>query len=130
MIIYLLPFIRNESGGIERVDAFEIQLEQKTALARLKSQKSGSWSDHSVLASGNWYKVSVEQSGMHRLTYEQLVEIGIQNPASVRVYGTGARLLPEHFSQGYVDDLSPVPVYMDKGSDGMFGPGDHILFYA
>ncbi len=130
VIISILPFIRNETGGIERVDEFEIVLEQKAAMAKLKSQKSGTWSDHSVLASGNWYKVSVENSGMYKLSYEQLKEMGIQNPASVRVYGTGARLLPELFSRGYVDDLSPVPAYMDKGGDGMFGPGDHILFYA
>jgi hypothetical protein len=126
----LLPFFINESGGIERVNSFEIEYGMERALAPLKSHRKGSWSGHSVLATGDWYRVSVEQSGMHRLTYEQLKEIGIQNPAAVRIYGTGARLLPEKFSEGYTDDLSPVPVYMEKGNDGIFGPGDHLLFYA
>ncbi len=130
VVVKMLPFIKKESGEIERVDRFTLHLEKKMALAALKSESTGNWAEQSVLASGNWFKIAVEQGGMHKLTYEQLKEIGIQNPASVRVYGTGARQLSEKFSEGYIDDLSPVPVYMDKGGDGMFSPGDHILFYA
>ena len=75
--------------------------------------------------------MAVAQSGMHKLTYEQLQEIGLSNPASVRVYGSGARLLPERFSEGYSDDLNSVPIHIYiRGGDGLFGPGDYILFYA
>jgi hypothetical protein len=130
VVLKILPFIQPVPGKLSRVNSLRIRIEQEAALAPLRSERKGSWSDHSVLASGNWYKVAVEQSGMHRLSYEQLQEIGIQNPASVRVYGTGARLLPERFSEGSVDDLQPVPIYISKGSDGLFGPGDHILFFA
>ena len=130
VVLKLLPFFRREGGIAMKVESFRIQLEKKAALAPLKSRSTGSWAGHSVLSSGNWFRVSVEQGGMHGITYEQLKEMGMENPASVRVYGTGARLLPENFSLGYVDDLPPVPIYMDKGSDGLFGPGDHILFYA
>ena len=63
------------------------------ALAPLKSESKGDWTEQSVLASGDWYKIAVEQSGIHKLTYEQLTEIGIGNPATVRVYGQGARQL-------------------------------------
>ena len=96
----------------------------------MRYESTGEWKDQSVLATGNWVKVEVEESGMHRLSYEQLSAMGLSNPAMVRVYGTGGRALPELFSQGYCDDLEPVPVHMDKGGDGMFSPGDFILFYA
>ncbi len=86
--------------------------------------------DHSLLASGNWIKVSVEESGIHKLSYEQLQEMGLANPTTVSVYGSGATLLPEQYSQGYIDDLQAVPLYIHKGEDDLFGPGDHILFYA
>ena len=86
--------------------------------------------DHSLLASGNWIKVSVEENGIHKLSYEQLQDMGLANPATVSVYGSGATLLPEQFSQGYIDDLEAVPLYIHKGDDDLFGPGDHILFYA
>lgn len=130
VVIKILPFIKNSSGKIEKVESFSLRLEKKMALAPLRNESTGEWAGHSLLATGNWYKIAIEKSGMHKLTYKQLQDIGLENPASVRVYGTGARQLPEKFSEGYVDDLTLLPVYMDKGSDGMFSPGDHILFYA
>ena len=130
LVLRVLPFIRKTDGKVHRVDRFEIVLESEAALAPLKSASAGNWTDHSLLATGNWYRVSVEESGMHRFSYEQLQDLGLQNPASVRVYGSGASLLPEQFSRGNTDDLERVPLYMHKGDDGIFGPGDHILFYA
>lgn len=130
VLVKVLPFLRNATGGLERVNSFEIQMSRETPLAALKSSITGDWASGSVLASGNWIKVSVEGSGIHKITYELLQEYGLQNPASARVYGSGARILPESFSQGHLDDLQAIPVYMHKGSDGMFGPGDFILFYA
>jgi hypothetical protein len=128
--IRVLPFLRNASGSLERVTSFEVHIEQEKTLAALKSAMAGEWAASSVLSSGSWFMVSVEKSGIHKLTYEQLKEIGLQDPASVRIYGTGARQLPENFSQGYTDDLQPVPVCLHKGGDGLFGPGDYLLFYA
>ncbi|MEN8202868.1 MAG: type IX secretion system sortase PorU [Bacteroidota bacterium] len=130
VVIKVLPFQENAAGKLERINSFRIHMKEEPALAALKSSIAGEWADHSVLASGNWYKIAVEQSGMHKLTYEQLREIGLVNPASVRVYGSGAGLLPEAYSKGHMDDLQSLPIYIYKGSDGLFGPGDHILFYA
>ena len=130
VMVKILPFMKSSSGKMVRVEAFKIHVGEQMALAALKSEIVGDWVAQSVLTSGDWFRVSVEKSGMHKLTYEQLEEIGLQNPASVRVYGSGALLLPEDFSTGHLDDLQSVPIYMHKGSDGLFGPGDHILFYA
>jgi hypothetical protein len=130
VMVKVLPFIREGDGRVLQVDRFEIIVEQEAALAPLKSARAGSWMDHSLLASGNWIKVSVEESGIHKLSYEQLQDMGLANPATVSVYGSGATLLPEQYSQGYVDDLEAVPLYIHKGEDDLFGPGDHILFYA
>jgi hypothetical protein len=130
VLVKVLPFIRQADGSVLQVDDFELLLEQEAALAPLKSAKAGSWMDHSLLASGSWFKVSVEESGIHKLSYEQLQEMGLTNPASVSIYGSGATLLPEQFSHGYIDDLEAIPLYIHKGADGIFGPGDHILFYA
>ncbi|MDF1574669.1 MAG: type IX secretion system sortase PorU [Bacteroidales bacterium] len=130
VIIKVLPFVRMADGSVHRVDSFEIDLEQEAALAPLKSARAGSWAEHSLLASGRWFRVSVGESGIHKLSYEQLLEIGLDNPASVRVFGSGASLLPEQYSLGCTDDLEAVPLHIHKGTDGIFGPGDHILFYA
>jgi len=128
--VRVLPFLKNSSGTLERVTSFEIHMEREAPLAALKSTMEGEWTTSSVLSTGSWFMVSVEKSGIHKLTYEQLEEIGLQDPANVRIYGTGARQLPEQFSQGYTDDLQPVPLHLHRGGDSQFGPGDYLLFYA
>lgn len=96
----------------------------------LHGQEKGVFAASSVLASGEWYKIAVEQTGIHKLTYEKLVQTGLGNPAMVKIFGAGAMQLPEDYSKGHYDDLAEVPLYMEKGSDKLFGPGDYILFYA
>jgi len=130
LLVKILPYTRKADGTIERIDRFEIHTTTEPALAPLKSESTGNWTGQSLLASGNWFRISVEKSGIHKMTYEQLSTLGLQNPATVRIYGRGARLLPEKFSEGYTDDLDPLPFYMHKGADGLFGPGDYMLFYA
>ncbi|MDR3328116.1 MAG: type IX secretion system sortase PorU [Prevotellaceae bacterium] len=83
----------------------------------------------SVLSSGRWIKIAVAKNGIYKLTYEDLNSMGI-NPAQVRVYGYGGALLPERFTEPYIDDLPEVAIYMNKGSDNVFNAGDYILFYA
>jgi hypothetical protein len=130
VLVKVLPFIRQSDGSVRQVDQFEIILEQEAALAPLKSAMVGDWTDHSKLASGSWFRISVEESGIHRLSYEQLQDMGLANPAAVRIYGSGASLLPEKYSRGHIDDLGALPIYMHMGADELFGPGDYILFYA
>jgi Peptidase family C25 len=130
VLVKVLPYILKAGREVHEIDHFEIILDEEPALAPLKSAMAGNWKEHSLLASGSWFKISVEECGIHKLTYEQLQDIGLQNPASVKVYGSGASLLPENFSLAYTDDLDELPIYMHKGTDGLFGPGDHILFYA
>ena len=92
--------------------------------------QSSRYAESSVLSSGDWYKIQVEQSGIHKITYEQLIDMGIKNPANISVFGYGGAQLPEAFSKPYIDDLPQLSIYMEKGSDGVFGKGDYILFYA
>ena len=92
--------------------------------------QSNRYAESSVLSAGDWYKIQVEQSGIHKITYEQLVEMGLKNPANVSVFGYGGAQLPEAFTKPYIDDLPQLSIYMEKGSDNVFGKGDYILFYA
>lgn len=94
------------------------------------SAQTGRYAEASVLASGDWVKVRVSETGMHKVTYEQMVDMGIANPMNVRVYGYGGGVLEEDFEKRYVDDLPVVPTVMVMGADGVFGKGDYIVFYA
>ncbi|MCI5681966.1 MAG: type IX secretion system sortase PorU [Bacteroidales bacterium] len=89
-----------------------------------------SYADHSVLQNGTWVKIRVSESGVYRMTYEELQAAGLSNPANVRIYGYGGAMLTQNFSKAKIDDLPSVGFYMEKGTDGVFGAGDYILFYA
>lgn len=76
---------------------------------------------NSVLASGSWYKIEVSESGICKLTYDEIRKMGFQNPAEIRVFGHGGAVLSENFLSPYVDDLQEVPVYAGN---------NYFLFYA
>ena len=87
------------------------------------------YSSHSVLSSGKWVKMSVTQTGMHYLTYDEIQRAGL-DPQQIRIYGYGGARLPQDFSQTKIDDLPQVPYYVVTGADGQFNQGDYIVFYA
>ncbi len=79
------------------------------------------YASKSQLASGYWVKVSVTNSGMHQITYDELRNWGFGNPSAVSVFGYGGNILPETFSSSHIDDLNPLPILHSDGK---------ILFYA
>ncbi len=87
------------------------------------------YAPNSVLQSGKWVKIRVSQTGVCKISYEELVSAGLQ-PNKVRVYGYGGAMLKQNFSLYKIDDLPAVGFWMEKGSDNSFGAGDYILFYA
>ncbi len=90
---------------------------------------SHTYAPHSVLQSGKWVKISVVETGMHYLTYEDLQQAGL-NPKTLRIYGYGGARLAQDFSLTKIDDLPQVPYYVVTGSDGVFNAGDYVVFYA
>jgi len=92
------------------------------------------YKQNSVLASGNWYKVAVQFTGIHRITYNDLSGMGINpssiDPRNLRVYGNGGGMLPEPCSAFRYDDLMENTIFVYGEADGSFDPGDYILFYG
>ncbi len=84
----------------------------------------------SVLATGKWFKIKIYQDGIYRLNYEDITGMGFANPADVRVFGNGGDMLPLMNADFRYDDLLENPIYMNKGSDGIFNQGDYLLFYG
>ncbi len=100
--------------------------------ASLHAKGLFTYAEHSVLQQGNWVKIAVKASGVHKLTYQDLLSMGFASPEKVRVYGYGGAMLAEHFKANarIADDLPEVPMHIEKGSDGIFGKDDYLLFYA
>lgn len=67
------------------------------------------YAGQSVLAEGSWARVSVSETGMHLVTTAMLRSMGFSDPARVRVYGYGGRMLSEELDASNPDDLPMVP---------------------
>lgn len=80
------------------------------------------YASNSKLASGKWVKVAVDCSGMHCIPESQLRSWGFSSPQEVKVYGYGAKRLPEMLDRTYADDLP------QAASEWV--PGKGIFFYA
>lgn len=88
----------------------------------------------SVLASGNWYKFSVDTTGVFKIDKNLLQQIGVStnnlNPKKIHIYGSGGNMLPVLNADFRYDDLQENAIYIEGESDGSFDSGDFILFYA
>jgi hypothetical protein len=89
---------------------------------------------NSVLSSGDWYKIAVEETGVYRITYDDLAAYGMDvdnlNPQYLALFGNPAGMLPEPLDEPYYTDLSPMAIQVVGEGDGSFDPGDYILFYG
>ena len=129
LYVNFIPIVRNKSNGrLEKLTSFTLNITEKHGLKKIKKLKAHK--QNSVLTSANWFKIKVDKTGVFKLTYNDLVEIGISEPKNVRVYGNGGNMLPIKNNSFRYDDLIENPIFMEKGSDGIFNQDDYILFYA
>jgi hypothetical protein len=89
---------------------------------------------NSVLASGNWFKFKIEQTGIHRVTNEFLSSIGMNtdgvDPRNLKIYGHGGKPLPLYNGIPVAIDLPENAIQVTGEADGSFDSGDAILFYG
>ncbi|WP_347174830.1 type IX secretion system sortase PorU [Polaribacter uvawellassae] len=89
---------------------------------------------NSVLSNGNWYKFSVDTTGVFKIDFSVLQKMGINtanlNPKNIRIYGNGGAMLPQKNNDFRYADLQENAIYIEGEDDGTFDSGDFILFYA
>ncbi len=130
--VLILPF-RNYSG--DRVEVLlsgtvTIELRQQQAATGFKS----GFVTESVLAEGQWYRLTTDETGIYRISYDMLVEMGIDpssiDPRKIRIFGNGNGIVPEKNSVERHDDLTENPILVMGEDDGVFDEEDYILFYG
>ena len=126
--ISILPFVRRE-GKLLKLQSFELQIDKQINYQKAKSGSSHTYASNSVLGQGKFVKVRIVNTGIYKLTYEDLASMGV-DPANVRIFGYGGNVLDQSFSSAKIDDLPELAIYMNKGDDGVFNSGDYVLFYA
>jgi hypothetical protein len=122
-----------DSNYFEKLVEFKVEItavEEGTAWEGLKTVD---YAENSVLATGDWFKVSVDRDGIYKITYADLVQMGFDvsvDPKRIAVFGNGGGILPEQNDQIRFDDLVEDPIMVAGEDDGVFNDGDYILFYG
>ena len=87
--ISFIPLRKNRlTGNIERLVSFRLIAEINTANFKMEEEEEMDYSEHSILASGTWYKISVIKDGIFKIDKSFLESLGI-NLSSVNVYQIG-----------------------------------------
>lgn len=130
---YIIPFRKNESGEIEFLQKFEIEW-QKFASNKTIPASTQSFTNQSVLANGNWYKIGIKNSGIYKIDKNFLQSMGIDvsqiDPRNIRIFGNGGEMVNPKNNKFRYDDLQENAIYVFGESDGVFDDNDYILFYG
>lgn len=130
--ISIFPYVK-QNGVVRKLTSVEFS---KSAEEYIPMKTGHEFAANSVLApgSGDWYKIRVPSTGIYRISYNFLKDIGIDidniNPSSINIYGNGFGILPERNDVFRPDDLLKNAIFVQGEQDGSFDSNDFILFYG
>ena len=123
-----------QNGEVLRVTSYE--LEVRPVVAKQVTQRKTTYAAaSSVLSADGWFKVSVQKTGLYKITPTFLSSNNISNSSvsinSIRVVGNGTGMLSEQNADPRPEDLLDVPLKIfDQNNDGVFNGSDFIIFYG
>ena len=81
------------------------------------------YASNSRLASGKWVKITIPESGVYEITYDEIVAMGFSDPTRVKVYGSGGNKINELLDGTAPDDLVRVPILRTNNKICFYGNG-------
>ena len=121
-----------DNGNYIKVDEARITIDFGAPIAEVRGGPT--FTTNSILADGNIYKISFSESGIYKLDYNFLKDLGVDvdniNPKNLAVYTSEGRALPENLIDDRYDDLIESSILVQGESDESFDSGDYVLFYA
>ena len=86
------------------------------------------------LASGQWYRFDVGETGVYRLSRSWFADAGFDvaslDPRTIRLFNSGGRELPTSLAADRPDPLQEIAIEIVGGDDGRFDDGDYVQFYG
>lgn len=129
----IYPYRRDPATGrVEQLMDYILQLVEE--VGAVGHTKANTYPDHSKLASGDWFRFTVPQDGVYKLSYAFLQQLGVDvsglSSDAINIYGNHAGMLPFKNTPLLPTDLRQNAITVVDGGDGQFGPDDYVLFYA
>ena len=120
--VAFLPVVMRD-GKYYRINSYKLVVDKQPVQRpqRAAASPAERYAASSVLSTGKWVRIAVEENGVHRITDSELKKMGFATPSKVRLYGYGGHILPETGLASLPDDLVEVPLWRENG---------YMLFYA
>ena len=120
--VAFLPVVMRD-GKYYRINSYKLVVDKQPVQRsqRAAASSAGRYAASSLLSTGKWVRIAVEENGVHRITDSELKKMGFAAPSKVRLYGYGGHILPETGLASLPDDLVEVPLWRENG---------YVLFYA
>ena len=120
--VVFLPVVMRD-GKYYRINSYKLVVDKQPVQRpqRAASSSAERYAASSLLATGKWVRIAVEENGVHKITDSELAKMGFANTSKVRLYGYGGHILPETDLASLPDDLVEVPLWREDG---------YVLFYA
>ncbi|MFQ5632744.1 MAG: hypothetical protein ACE5I1_28585, partial [bacterium] len=87
-----------------------------------------------IKAGEQYLLFDVDENGIYRIDGATLRTQGVDlsgiNPAELRLYNNGGRILPSNLTAARPDTLIEIPIIVQDGGDGRFDDNDAIFFYG
>ena len=116
----IFPFKKNaQTGELYKLKRFKLILSTKRGTKNTYTTKA--YATNSVLSTGKWVKIKIQQSGIYQLSFNELQNIGIDNPQNVRIFGNGGAMLSYYNDGSAIDDLQEIDILIKN---------NYILFYG
>ena len=86
---------------------------------------------HSLLSEGQWFKIPISNTGVYKITLDNLPALNNIPCNQIALYSTPGEMLSTSTRDLVNDDLMPIAAEIaDNNNNGIFDQGDYILFYA
>lgn len=122
------------NGTYSKVVSFNLNYHYKPLNRVTYNSSNYNNESNSIFASGNWYKIKVEKSGIHKIDGNFLSRLGINlqnlSPNKIKIYGHGGDALPLSNAENAPIDPPQIALKVVTETSNKFDSSDYILFYA
>lgn len=96
----------------------------------IKREKSiNYYAENSLMRSGRWIKIRLQNTGMYKITHSKLNELGFSNSTMVSLFGIGGAV-PSYINGDYrIDDMKQIPVLHQNGAMYFYAEGNTVWKY-
>lgn len=120
--LQIFPFQNNENAELtNKITEFTVSLEIPEHYHPVLKASINESPKNSVLSSGKWVKIKIDETGVYKIPYSKLASWGFSKTESVNLFGNGGTMLPKSNSEARLNDLE---------ENAILHHNDAIFFYA